>query len=65
MCKCVRGTLEEPGGAAGAQREQSGNTAGKVRARFGGAAVEPRGSQRQTPLWTSLWDFYNTFTRTL
>ena len=56
MCKCVRGTLEEPGGAAGNVRgrfgegsgEGSGNVpgrfgegSGKVRGRFGEATGEP------------------------
>ena len=59
-------------GDSGRPREHFGEGSRKVRGRFGGAAGKvragiepPRGSQRQTPLWTSLWDSYNTYTRTL
>ena len=59
ICANVSGGLwRSRGGAAGTEREHSGPGAGQVRGRFGGGSWKPRGSQRQTPLWTFLWDSY-------
>ena len=68
MCKCVRGTLGGRGGTSGQVRGHFGPGSGKVRGRFGEGSGKVRGSHgwaTARPLWTFLWDSYNTNVRTL
>ena len=58
-------------GTRGSSGQRSGKVQGmfwegseKVPGRFGEGSGKPRGSQRQTPLWTFLWDSYNAPVRT-
>ena len=54
---------------SGGTRRSSGGAAVKVRGRFGEGLGAQRGgsggASARPPLWTSLWDFYSTLTKTI
>ena len=64
MCKCVRGTLEEPRGSSGegsgAVRGRFGEGSGKVRGRFGEGSGKVRGSHGGATARTPCGHFYGT-----